>query len=62
MDMWIGISCLEYGLTMKKFKDSLKTSFSEQLMLQVYNFLHQLSLKHDQEEDFREEFRSDIVD
>ena len=62
MDMWIGISWLEYGLTMTKFKDSIRTSFYEQLMLKLNNFLHQLSLKHDQGEDFREEFQSDIVD
>jgi hypothetical protein len=31
VDMWIGISWLEYDLTMKKFKDFLETSFSEEL-------------------------------
>ena len=31
-------------------------------MPQLYNFLHQLSLKRDEEEDIREAFQSDIVD
>ena len=32
------------------------------MMLQLYNFLHQLSLNRDQEENFREAFQSDILD